>query len=196
MVGVIRAWVPVALLGSLVAGVVGVVALASNGGGASRESRSAAASLSDAEIRLRSEGRRRVRGPESFCAKPNGEPIALACGGRMLPPRGRPLPVRPDQPITAVFGTKVEKISVSAMRATRDGRVVALTHATPLRRSGKGRHWRIPVPHGAPRRGAVLSVAVEYEEGVRLRLTRNRLSRPFRDASATFLVPLQMLPSP
>lgn len=138
---------------------------------------------------------RRIVGPASFCAPSNGEPIALACAvGRVRAPEGPKLQVRPGKRIALRFGTSVESVSVRYQRATKGGRVIALTYSMPLRSSSDdGLSWRTvmsrdPVLHRA-RTIAVFSVA--YRDAVRLALP-TRLSKPFTDATAEFAVPLSV----
>lgn len=172
------------------AGVVGAVA--TSGG---REEAAAGEPLADEKLRVTSQGKTGILGPESFCAAPNGEPIALACGGTIRAPGRAALPVRSGSRITLRLGTAADRVSVRYGRATRRGKVVGLTYSMPLRDAGEGRDWHLTMsPDPAKGRpGAIVFISALYSEPVRLRLP-DRVSRPFEDASADFAIPVRASP--
>lgn len=135
----------------------------------------------------------RIVGPTSFCAPPNGEPVALACGGRVRAPQGPKVPVQPGRPILLRFGTAADRVWVRYERATKGGRVIALTYATPIRSSSNGGLiWRSVMPHDSSlrRSGTIAVFSVAYRDGIRLPLP-DRMTKPFHNATAEFAVPLR-----
>jgi hypothetical protein len=155
---------------------------------------SARNSLADEQLRISTPDGGRTLGPESFCAAPNGEAVSLACGSAVRAPRGRALSVRAGTPLSLRFGSAAERVSFHLGRVLHDGQTVAMTYDLPLRSSGNAHVWQMVVPRDVPLRvpRTVLTIGVVYRDGVRLGL-RDRLSKPFTDASAEFAVPLQEL---
>ena len=141
-----------------------------------------------------SEGRHRIAVAQSFCAPANGEPIALACGSSVRVPRGRAFFARPGAPVTLRLGTAARDVWIRYSRVGKNGRVVALTHAAPLRSSGEdGRAWKLVVPRDpAVRRKRLVAVlSVAYRDPIRLDV-RGRQTKPFTDAFAEFALPLRI----
>ncbi len=189
--------VAVAIGGGVILGGVAGSGEAQEGRGVVNSANAAPRKVVDARVRsaqvlVGSGGNRRIVGPASFCAPPNGEAIALACALRARAPEGPKLPVRPGKRISLRFGTSVERLSLRYERATTDGTVIALTYSKPVRSSPDGGlSWstamsRDPALHRA-RTIAVFSVA--YRDAVRLSLP-TRMSKPMPDATAEFAVPL------
>ena len=146
------------------------------------------------QLLVSSEGRSRIAVAESFCAEPNGEPIALACGPAVRAPRGAALRVRPGAAVTLRFGTAVRQLWVRYTQLARDGRVLALTYASPVRRSAEdGRRWRIVASRDPSLRGKplVIVVSAAYRDPISLDV-RGRQTKPFADAFAEFAVPLRV----
>lgn len=140
-------------------------------------------------------GRRsRIAVAESFCAAPNGEPIALACGSGVGAPRGAALRVRPGAAIPLRFGTAVRHLWVRYAEETGNGRVVALTYSSPVRGSQRdGRRWTIAMPRDPSlrKKRLVAVVSVAYRDPISLDV-RGRQTKPFTEVFAEFAVPLRL----
>ena len=182
--GRVRRW-RVALAPVLAAG---VAAVAASGVGQAN----GRATQSQTDLRASSHGVTAKAALTSFCAKPNGEPVALACGASGAPRRGRAVPVHRGAAIRLVFGAPVARVFAAPKRVVQRN-VVEDSGLLPLEPTGDARIWLLRASPGLIERlspGSFLGLFAIYRDPVAIRLP-GRMSRPFEDATAEFGVRLR-----
>jgi len=140
----------------------------------------------DVTVTAKSHGRAVTVGAASFCADPNGEPVALACDPGFAGRRTMRLPVHRGGLVQLSFGAPV--LSGRWFVQREDDRTIGPA-MTPLRWADDRRRSAFLYPLTAPIRArrVLLRVEVAYLDPVRL---QRRDSQPFANAVAEFRVDL------